>query len=208
MLAPGMLLPQPACSHQTSHRASATHVCEPHQACNPISRRRVSPERQHWRRKAGRNGWVLTAVGPSHSRGFAACSASLCPKCWCSQNSQPDGGGSPPKALQRLQAGRQCHGPSSKPCLRLSQCSAAGTLALGLGGGGGGSSLLGYGHGGGGGSGGRHGTIPAAAKAPVATSGSEDVILLDVTGMRCGSCVSRVKSILEQEPPVVQVTCT
>lgn len=92
--------------------------------------------------------------------------------------------------------------------MQLASCSAAGTLALGLssGGGGGGGSLLTHGGGGGGGGGGgRHSTIPAAARAPVAAASSEDVILLDVTGMRCGGCVSKVKSILEQEPPVVQV---
>eukprot|EP00208_Stichococcus_sp_RCC1054_P001455 CAMPEP_0206141838 /NCGR_PEP_ID=MMETSP1473-20131121/14353_1 /ASSEMBLY_ACC=CAM_ASM_001109 /TAXON_ID=1461547 /ORGANISM="Stichococcus sp, Strain RCC1054" /LENGTH=960 /DNA_ID=CAMNT_0053536563 /DNA_START=260 /DNA_END=3142 /DNA_ORIENTATION=+ len=72
-------------------------------------------------------------------------------------------------------------------------------------GGGRGDGSGGRGGGGSGGGGrGRHLEPPAATSAAVAESASsEDVIMLDVTGMRCGGCVSKVKSILEGDPPVV-----
>jgi hypothetical protein len=132
--------------------------------------------------------------------------ASFCPSCQSKQKCYAEGGDGPADALQRLQSWQRSAQRGSSPARHLVRCSAASTLALGWsgGGGGGGGSLFGYSGGSGGGSG-RHGTIAAATQASVVAASSEDVILLDVTGMRCGGCVSKVKSILEQEPPVVQV---
>ncbi|PSC75437.1 copper-transporting ATPase chloroplastic [Micractinium conductrix] len=81
---------------------------------------------------------------------------------------------------------------------------AAGVLTAGLGksvryaGGG----AAGGGGGDGSGSGSAGGTAAALTAAPALGGGQEDVILLDVTGMRCAGCVSRVKVLLEREAPV------
>ncbi|EFN57825.1 hypothetical protein CHLNCDRAFT_21268 [Chlorella variabilis] len=70
-------------------------------------------------------------------------------------------------------------------------------------GGGGGGAAGGSGGGDGSGSGGSAAESAAAALAVApALGGKEDVILLDVMGMRCAGCVSRVKVLLEREQPV------
>lgn len=150
--------------------------------CRPT----FAPSRSPWRCSQGHNGWVLTAAPAAAERGFAGNCAGVCPSCKCRQSCHSDSSGTLP-SLRRLgrqaAAWKQRHGGACRPGQQLAQCSVEATLALGLGGGGGGS-LIGHsgGGGGGGGGGGRYGKIPSAARAPAATSGSEDVILLDVAG--------------------------
>lgn len=181
----------PASSIQTLQ-----HVCgrrAPHAggaalpACSIASRNgcrlTAAPARLPWKYSDGRNGWTLTAAAAE--RCFAQKHAAICPSCQCRQSFRPEGSGRLP-ALRRLGRGaaawkRRPAGPC-QPGLSLAQCSVGASLALGLGDGGGGSLIGHSGGGGGGGGGGRHGRIPSAARAPAATSGSEDVILLDVTG--------------------------
>lgn len=63
----------------------------------------------------------------------------------------------------------------------------------------------------GGGGGGNHSSArPEQHEAPIKDAqhvqGLEDILLLDVQGMKCGGCVSRVKRILEENNSVTQAT--
>lgn len=77
------------------------------------------------------------------------------------------------------------------------------TLASASGGGAGGSGGTEDGDGNGGSG---KDALSSAAAMSLGVSGSEEVIMLDVTGMRCAGCVSRVKAILEDQPPVKQAS--
>lgn len=210
MLASGQLLMglPGGCLCSNQHQAQ-THS---HVPVGSIKRLYCTPRsRPHTQRKtcwSGRRAWALAAAARQPVDCSVVRTASFCPSCQSKQKCYAEGGDGPADALQRLQSWQRSARRGSSPARHLQdlRCSAAGTLALGWsgGGGGGGGSLFGYSGGSGGGSG-RHGTIAAATQASVVAASSEDVILLDVTGMRCGGCVSKVKSILEQEPPVVQV---
>ena len=208
MLASGQLLSglPGGCLCSNQHQAQ-THSHVPVGSIKGLYRTpRSRPHTQRETRWSGRRACNVAAA----ARQPVSCSvvrvASFCPSCQSKQKCYAEGGDGPVGALQRLQSWQQSAWRGSTPARHLVHCSAAGSLAMGWsGGGGGGGSLLGYSGGSGGGSG-RHGTIAAATQASVVAASSEDVILLDVTGMRCGGCVSKVKSILEQEPPVVQVS--
>ena len=207
MLASGQLLMglPGGCLCSNQHQAP-THSHVP--VCS-IKSLYCTPRRgPHTQRKtcwSGRRAWILAAAARQPVDCSVVRTASFCPSCQSKQKCYAEGGDGPADALQHLQSWQRSAWRGSNPARHLASCSVAGSLALGWsGGGGGGGILLGHSGGSGGGNG-RHGTIAAATQASVVAASSEDVILLDVTGMRCGGCVSKVKSILEQEPPVVQV---
>ncbi|KAL4434160.1 hypothetical protein ABPG75_000601 [Micractinium tetrahymenae] len=109
-------------------------------------------------------------------------------------------------ALRLLSNSRRCSSSGSAGgqvgagCHRCRVCRSV----PGTSGGGGGGAAGGSDGSGGGGSGGGSASSGAAAALAVAPAlgGKEDVILLDVTGMRCAGCVSRVKVLLEKEVAV------
>ncbi|KAL4430152.1 hypothetical protein ABPG77_004934 [Micractinium sp. CCAP 211/92] len=108
-------------------------------------------------------------------------------------------------ALRLLGSRRRCSSstggwPASTGCRRCQVCRSVPSASWG--GGGGASGGSGDGSGDDGGSGSADSGAAAALAAAPALGGKEDVILLDVTGMRCAGCVSRVKVLLEKESAV------
>ncbi|KAK9817276.1 hypothetical protein WJX72_012145 [[Myrmecia] bisecta] len=78
-----------------------------------------------------------------------------------------------------------------------------GTSSLELGGGGGNGATGTRSRGGGGGGAGLNAGLGEVAVL-AAPEGSVELVLLDIAGMKCGGCVGRVKTLLEEQPRVTQ----
>jgi len=126
--------------------------------------------------------------------------------CPCAQARRPGAGARAPHAAWP-RAGRVRRPARSQPCAhgRRPGCAAPASVASEreawtAGGGANGGGAAADGGGGGGGSGAAAGAQPGTGRAGGADG--EDVVLLDVRGMHCGGCSSRVGRLLEAQPHV------